>query len=218
MVRAVLTSGKNEGIGGFWPSGQCINLTVSDPAVLSVLATFAILFFVWFWMRKFPTTPGAQWFNLAILAMGWWLTSTAMELSATTLDCKLFWAEMVWPGVAILPTAWAFFLYEYALARKVPGWARHFGLYLVPLLMSAGALTNSYHGGFYSLDAELVMRDGRVSLQYELGPLFYLCVAYIYALIVSASIITGAATWRASNAVRGFFYKLLKRNAIFFCC
>ena len=120
----------------------------------------------------------------------------------------MLWAEMAWPGIVLMPTGWSFFLYEYALAKKVktPVWL--FCLCVAPVVISSAAITNGFHGQFYSRDFEMVMQDGRAHVHYEHGPFFDFAVGYIYLLVVSAWIIAGMAAFKAGAAVRGFFTKL----------
>ena len=188
---------------------QCVYLDMRDPAVLTVLGTCVLLAYMQFWVRQHPNTPGQRWFGLATMSMAWWLVITALELSAPDKSCTMFWGLVVWPGVSVMPTAWAFFLYEYALARKVSNTIRLFGLYFFPLIISVAALTNPHHGQFYQIGNETIADGTRMYVLYQYGPLFYATILYIYLVILCAAVIAGAATWSATRAVRDFFYKLL---------
>ena len=184
-------------------------MNIGDPAIVAVMASIGLLLYVAFWLRRFPNTPGQFWLQLASLSMSWWLMALGFEISADSETCKVFWSRLAWPGIALVPTGWAFFLYEYALAKRVPGPLRLVCLIVAPVVISGAAITNGFHGQFYSLDSQFVVENGRSFVKYEHGPYFNLAVGYIYIMILSAWVIAGTATVKAGAAVRGFFTKLL---------
>ncbi|MEX0338992.1 MAG: histidine kinase N-terminal 7TM domain-containing protein [Arenibacterium sp.] len=187
---------------------QCKALTFSDPAVLALLGTLGILTYALIWIGRYATTPGHFWFYVATAGMAWWLITTAFEISAPGAECKLFWSIMAWPGIIVMPAAWAFFLFEYAMGRRVPRILRWFGLGVAPLIFTTLAFTNGSHWLFYGEESRLVIEGGRHSLDYRHGPFFYLAIAYNYLVICSALGTTALAVFRASRTVRRFFSKL----------
>ena len=46
-----------------------------------------------------------------------WLASVGGELATEDPACEPIWAQADWPGIALLPTAWTFFLIDYAFSR-----------------------------------------------------------------------------------------------------
>lgn len=188
---------------------NCFALNLGDPAIVTIAASMGLLLYLAFWLRRYPNTPGQFWLQLASLAMSWWLMALGLEISTTSGSCKVFWSGLAWPGIALVSTGWAFFLYEYALAKRVPGPLRFVCLIAAPLVITGAAVTNGLHGQFYGSDTRLVVEDGRSFVTYEHGPYFYLAVSYIYIMILSTWAMAGAATVKAGAAVRGFFTKLL---------
>ncbi|WP_109466219.1 sensor histidine kinase [Albibacillus kandeliae] len=174
-----------------------------------MLATLTLVATVSYLVRRFPNTLGHGWFMLAMAAMAWWLLSVLLEFSSHTFDCKVLAARVAWPGIVLTPTAWAFFLYEYALARRVPGWARWVGLLIAPALITAAALAVPYYDGFYGTGTRLVDNGVRLSVIYDHGPVFFASVAYLYVVVLSSVAITFRALTLASLGVRSFLKKLL---------
>ena len=187
---------------------QCKTLTFSDPAVLALLGTLGILLYALIWTGRYATTPGHSWFYLATAGMAWWLITTALEISALSGQCKLFWSIMAWPGIILMPTAWAFFLFEYAMGRHVPTILRWIGLGLAPLVVTSLAFTNGSHWLFYGAETRSAMQAGRHFLDYQHGPFFYSAIVYNYVVICAALGSTALAVFSASRTIRRFFAKL----------
>lgn len=150
--------------------------------------------------------------------MIWWLFTAGMELASADLDCKLFWARVAWPGILLLPTAWALFFYDYAIGGEPesvgPKRLRRLALLsTVPVLVGLLALTDGWHHLFYGTQTKLVMIDGRMSGSYAHGPMFYVAVAYDYLWMLVSFMIGLWAIWRSSPAFRGFFIVILAMTA-----
>ena len=191
------------------PWSACITADVSDPAVLIAFMTCIGLVAVAFWIRRYPTSSGQNWFRLSLVSMILWLSGTAFQVSSDTFACKHFWELADWPPALLLPTAWAFFLYEYAHARKVPRWAQVLCIGVLPTILAALAFTNDSHHLIYGEDSRLMFRDGRLAVDYHLGPVYYLSAAYIYLLVIGTCAVSFIPILSASIAVRSFFQKLL---------
>ncbi|MFC2967649.1 histidine kinase N-terminal 7TM domain-containing protein [Acidimangrovimonas pyrenivorans] len=194
------------------------SLTLDFPVLaVSVLLIGLTAMRIWVWRgRRFP---GKQAFSAAYYAMLWWLFTAGMELASTDLDCKLFWARAAWPGIVLLPTAWALFFYDYAIgdeqgADSARGRRRRLALLLTgPVLIGLMAFTDGWHHLFYGAATRMVMVDGRMSGAYVHGPLFYVAVVYDYLFMLASILIGLSAIWRSSPAFRGFFVVLLGMTA-----
>ncbi|MCG7860536.1 hypothetical protein MD537_26370, partial [Flavihumibacter sediminis] len=60
---------------------------------------------------------GRPFFLIGYVATMGWLTLVLMELLAAAPSCKMFWAEFSYLFIALLPTAWCYFLFDYSHAR-----------------------------------------------------------------------------------------------------
>jgi signal transduction histidine kinase len=188
---------------------SCVVLAPADPAVELVLALCGLLVGLLVWVRRYRDMPGYRLFGIALIGMFWWLLTTGFEISTPIADCKVFWARAAWPGIVVTASSWAMFLYENALSRRLPLWVRWLTLGLKPVVVGVLALTNPIHGLFYGPGTRLLNDAGRLSMQYDHGPLFYLAAGYLYALILASVTITAAATMQSAPILRRFYIKLL---------
>ena len=80
------------------------------------------------------------------------------------------------PGILLPPTAWALFLYDYAIGGEPDdnghGRRRLALLATAPVLIGLVVLTDGWHHLFYGTQTKLVMADGRMSGPYAHGPMF----------------------------------------------
>ncbi|MDD7972081.1 histidine kinase N-terminal 7TM domain-containing protein [Roseinatronobacter sp. HJB301] len=144
------------------------------------------------------------------VAMLGWLAAAILEMSATTKDCKIAFALAAWPAIATLPTVWAFFLHAYAFGRKAKlarwEWATLIG---GPLVVTAIAVSNPWHWLFYGAETTMLEINGRLSVRYAHGPLFYLAAGYLYLFLMAAIGVGISGMWLANRAYRAHFAVLV---------
>ncbi|AMY69346.1 histidine kinase N-terminal 7TM domain-containing protein [Frigidibacter mobilis] len=188
----------------------CLHPQSLDLAVGITAAVLAGVLLVMLRVWQIHRFPGRPYFVLAHCAMLWWLLSSMMELSVQGLPCKMLWAKLAWPGIVLVPTAWTLFLLDYALGRH-PLWWRLRSLALIgaPLAVTLLALSNGWHTAFYGPGTRLAEIDGRSSVIYDHGPLFYLSAYYVYGFMLASIAIVGLAILRAPWSFRGFLLTLL---------
>ena len=111
------------------------------------------------------TFHGKEYFLLGHLAMMAWLATVPLEIFSPTADCHVFWAAMTWPGIALLPAAWAFFIYHYAFS--IPRKARPIeavAFIVMPVLLTAVALDNGRSGLFYTSTQAIELGTGGIAI------------------------------------------------------
>ena len=167
-----------------------------------------------YWVRGHSSLPGKHWFLLAILAMDFWLLSVGVELSATSAACAFGVSRWAWIGFVLLPTFWAFFLYEYALGAKVPRWLVPLCAGLAPALITLAAVTSGWHETFYGPETKWLLSAEGAYVQSDHGPLFFIAITYLYMVIMAAAVVAGRAVRSANPAVRSFFLKLFAATLI----
>lgn len=177
-------------------------------------ATAVVVCAVIIWARSHNGLPGHKWFILTNFGMLWWLVCIGMELSGPTEACKVLWAKLAWPGIVLVPTVWAFFLYEYALTRTVGRAAALLGTLIHPAFILLVALTNPFHGLMYGTETQLVVEGGTAYVDYDHGPVFYVAVLYLYLIILASCVISGRAVRAANPAIKGFFLRIFFVTAI----
>ncbi|MFX4298100.1 MULTISPECIES: histidine kinase N-terminal 7TM domain-containing protein [Roseobacteraceae] len=200
--------------GIFSTFSQCVTVGLNLPAVQLVGATAVVVGMVILWARGHNGLPGHKWFILTTLAMLWWLVSIGMELSGQTEHCKVTWAKLAWPAIVMVPTAWAFFLYEYALAKTVGRATMILGTVFHPLFILLVAFTNPVHGLLYGPETRLVDTGNTSFVLYDHGPIFFVAISFLYTIILASCVISLRAVRAANPAVKGFFKRILFVTAI----
>ena len=184
------------------------------PAVQLVIVTASVVTVLGYWVRGHSSLPGKHWFLLAIFAMDLWLLSVGVELSATSATCAFGVSRWAWIGFVLLPTFWAFFLYEYALGAKVPRYLVPICAGVAPALITLAAVTSGWHEKFYGPETKWLLSEEGAYVQSDHGPLFFIAIAYLYMVIVAAAVVAGRAVRTANPAVRSFFLKLFAATLI----
>ncbi|MBK5926722.1 histidine kinase N-terminal 7TM domain-containing protein, partial [Rhodobaculum claviforme] len=149
---------------------------------------------------------GKPFFLLTLVGMLWWLGAAVMEHWVATEGCKVLWAKLAWPGIALVPTAVAFFLFDYAFARSTfgAGWKRAV-LVAGPVAITAVALGNGWHGQFYGPATRLAEVAGRPAVIYDHGPAFHAAAVYLYGFLLAGVAVLLVGVARTHRAHRGFF-------------
>lgn len=125
--------------------------------------------------------PGAVPLTILLAGQCWWSATLFFRIGAPTLPAKVFWVDLSWLGIAILPVAWMFFSFAYTghtryLKRRYVALAM-----VVPVLTALFSLTNGYHHLLYT-DSALVEIGGNAVLERTPGGWFWVIAVYTYLL------------------------------------
>jgi len=102
---------------------------------LMVAAVISTGLAIYAWQRR--ATPGATAFVFLMVAIAEWSLAYLLELRASGLAAKVFWAKVEYPGIVTLPVAWLIFALQYS---NSPRWRDH-RRYVIPLLSVVPLLT-----------------------------------------------------------------------------
>ncbi len=151
------------------------------------------------WRRR--AVPGGSFFALLMAGVSLWSIAYAFELNADNLGGALFWSNLLWIGVAIVPTAWLLFVLDHTghtrhLTRAAVGLAS-----IPPLLAAALAFTDRFH---HLLRARVWMesRDGYELYTYTRGPAFWGITGYSYLLLLAGTVLLLTSLLRAPRPYR----------------
>ncbi len=136
------------------------------------------------WVTRQHDFPGRDAFVVAHLGMVWWLLAATLELAAPAGGCKQFFAQAAWPGVMVVPTFWAAFLWQYANSstqRLSP--TRLATFMIVPVLAGLIAATNANHLLLYGPATAPVSDATNAAMVYDHGPVFYFLAVYLYVFL-----------------------------------
>lgn len=90
-----------------------------------------------------------RWFSLLMFFIGWWAVTYGMELSSQTLPDMLFWVNLEYIGIALLPAAWIIFIINFIGKER---WLNIYSLlfiFLIPVITILLVWTNSLHYWHY---------------------------------------------------------------------
>jgi diguanylate cyclase (GGDEF)-like protein/PAS domain S-box-containing protein len=127
------------------------------------------------------------------LAAGLWATCYFFEYFTHDVSAKLFWRDVKYPFIAIIPVALASFVLRFSGWRQWPSKPVLIILLIVPALTSILVLTNQFHHLFWK-SYELIVQDGSTELRSEYGPWFWVHASYSYLVIIS-SIVVALTMW-----------------------
>ncbi|MEK1939755.1 MAG: histidine kinase N-terminal 7TM domain-containing protein [Pseudomonas sp.] len=157
---------------------------LSMPVVFTVLVCIGVLMLA-HWVTRQRGFPGRDSFFLLHMASFWWLVAASLEMAAQSSECKMFWASMAWPGIVGLPTFWAVFLWQYVNSERKPLPLSQVAVFaVVPVVVWLLALSNPWHGLFYTPETAPLNAEPGAPLLYRHGPLFYATAIYEYAFVL----------------------------------
>jgi signal transduction histidine kinase len=131
--------------------------------------------------------PGAVPLTAMLAGQVWWSVFFIFEHRAPTLAGKVFYSDIQWAGVVVIPVAWLLFALEYT-GRDRYVRPRYVALLsVVPVVTVALVATDGYHDLLY-LDTRLITESGRSVLDRVGGPWYWVITGYTYLLGLLGSI------------------------------
>jgi signal transduction histidine kinase/PAS domain-containing protein len=127
-------------------------------------------------------------FTFLMLALAEWSGAYVLELLAARIGAKLFWAQVQYAGIVVVPVAWLIFALRYG-DRIHPMKPRILVfLSIIPVITAGLAWTNDYHHLMVA-EATLNTSGAFTVLEVTRGPWFWVHVTYAYTLILLGSIL-----------------------------
>ncbi|MCU4654702.1 ATP-binding protein [Roseibacterium sp. SDUM158016] len=145
------------------------------------------------------TFNGKLFYSLSFVGVIWTLMAVGLEAASTDAVCQIAWAAVAWPGNALVPMAWCFFVFAYVgngvrLKRR---WTTGV-LVTLPAVALFAAATNPWHNLVYS--AETAVPAGSDRVAYVHGPGFHVIIGVLYAFVFATLLRLGAAFFRAKRS------------------
>lgn len=125
--------------------------------------------------------PGAVPLTILLAGQSWWSATLFFRITATGLDHKIFWVDVSWAGVAIIPVAWLLFALEYTGYTQFLKTHYIALISIVPLVTMILGVTNDYHSLLYT-ESMLVEQSGVPILDRTPGTWFWVIAGYTYLL------------------------------------
>jgi len=116
------------------------------PYILPLMMTAAISAGTAFVIWRRRQVPGALPLLLMMLAVLEWSLGNVLELASTDLSSKLFWANIEYLGIVILPVMWLALAFEYNGREKWLTYRNFALLAIMPFVTLLLVWTNKFHG------------------------------------------------------------------------
>lgn len=170
---------------------------VAIPLLIGAAISFALAIYAWGRRGE----PGVIAFIFTSVGLAGWSITYALEILTDGLAGKLFWHQMVYTTVPLVPGPWALFLYQHnKRSSKLPSWVRPI-LLVEPILFVALTWTNGYWHWLWK-DAKLVTISGIQDLELDRAMGFWVHTIYSYLLILFATFIFTRMLWREQKLPR----------------
>ena len=165
------------------------------PLLLAVLLNTGLACYTW---QRSSVFGGRTFFALAISLVVWALCEGISHVRID-LEGKVFWGVVAYLGIVPVPALWLLITLQYTGRGAAWRWTYAL-LALEPIAVLVLVFTKDYHA-LWSVE-ELVWRDGYAYLQPHFAALFWVHVAYSYALIAWGSIVLAREFFLASGLYR----------------
>lgn len=140
------------------------------------------------WRRS---APGTRPLTMLMVGVALWSLAYAISLAHTSLVDQIFWFNLAYVGIGMVPTSWLLFAIEYSGQGAWITRRRLAALAAMPVGTLVLALTNG-KGGFHTWfrdNERLISVDSFKVLDSELGPAFWAHTAYSYLLLFLGTVI-----------------------------
>ena len=150
------------------------------------------------WYRR--PSPGAESLAVMMVAGAFWGLAYACELSSGDPGARVFWGELKYLGVVVVPYAWLVFALRYT---GWDGWftTRAFALLaLIPTATAGLALTNGTH---HLIRRYEELPEPGVPPEVEHGAWFWVHAGYSYLLLAAGTLLLLSTLFRQGKPYRG---------------
>jgi PAS domain S-box-containing protein len=177
------------------------------PYVLIYAVTVVLSAIVGFIVFKRHNLAGGKSLTLMMIAIMEWTITGAFELSAVSLESKIFWSKAAFFGITTAPVLFLLFVLEY---NHVKYWLKRRNvilLFIIPLITLLLALTNEMHGLIWSgfspglPGSNIYIYEHGVFWWITLTGYSYLCVVIGTFLLLRSAMIFPKAYYRQMIAL-----------------
>lgn len=118
-----------------------------------------------------------------MLNFAFWTFCNALELSGTTLDVKLFWANMQYFSYTTIHVLWLYMVLLFTGKKNWTKCKRILPLFIIPIIIIILVWTDRYHG-LMRYGFSLKKIDGFSVIEKSYGPLYWLHPIYGYTIVL----------------------------------
>ena len=166
---------------------------------LSVAAAILVGFALRAWRRR--STPGATALGILMVAGAVWAVAYALSLVAAEPSMRIFWGEIKYLGIVVVPLIWVIFTLQYTGREE---WVRRHTLALLAVEPTAALtliFTNEAHGLFWS-SRESSTTGPFTIVESVYGPWFWVHLSYSYLLLLVGTVFLTQALVSSAHLYR----------------
>ncbi|MCB9421391.1 MAG: ATP-binding protein [Ardenticatenaceae bacterium] len=150
--------------------------------ILSAAALLSYLSAGYVWYR-FHHKSTARMGAVLILATGWWIMGSVLEISSVHASSRIFWDKAQFIAIVVIPSGWLTYALRYAGKIGKLTLRRFVLLWAVPSLTLFLVFTNEYHRLIWS-SYQLVRVDGLLVRYATYGPAYWLFMIFANIVIL----------------------------------
>jgi diguanylate cyclase (GGDEF)-like protein len=160
------------------------------PISIPFIAAFGVGILVVILSLRLRNTPGSRFFSLMMVCIAWWSLMSALEYNSADIAWHITWSKISYPAINAIPILFFFFVFAYL---KMDGWLKpgiRAAIWILPFIATVLAATNEWH----LLIWPSVTRNSAGIVIFDHGIAYFLMVAYLYSLMLTATaLLTRAA-------------------------
>lgn len=152
-------------------------------------------------ITKCKQAKGSASFTIAMFIVTLWSIPNALEMSATVLDIKLFWANIQYIAYCFSPVALLILCLEFTGYEKYINLSKLFWLFIIPTITIILVWTDKYHGLIRN-NIHMDYSGSFPVIGKQYGSFFYIHALYSYALNIATIFVLFKAVFKRKTIYR----------------
>lgn len=165
--------------------------------VFSALLSLGIAYYAW--RRK--DVPANTTVAGLMVSVAWWSFFYALELTAESLEFKVWWARVEYLAIVAVPLLWFRLVLHRTGRAQSLATSRKVLLAVVPVITLVMVWTSDFHTLYWSR-VELSESGPLTVFTPEYGPWFWVYIVYAYVLLLSGGVMLAASATRLFRTLR----------------
>jgi PAS domain S-box-containing protein len=168
--------------------------SVIAEAVTALILFAVAIFFPWRDINRRASLTG----SILLMVVALWILTHSLEIGTPAVSIKayLMGLQLIWGLIAL--TLWLMYIVHYIASRKWQTSRIHALFGIVPLVAILAVATNSFHGLMWTAPG-LDVLNPYLPLEPDYGPVYWVCMVYMGALIAFGSVLIINKVVRQNN-------------------
>jgi PAS domain S-box-containing protein len=166
-----------------------MNLSISAYLIILVVSAFFTLLLAVLLFRRLGRS--SKWLGWNMVTTAWWAITYSCELLSERLSQMLFWVDLQYIGIALVPATWLFFIISFIGKQQWFTTRNILLIWSIPILTLLIVWTNEHHGLHYSsIVLDTVQSHKLLSVKHGIWYRFftgysYLCLGFGFYLLLT---------------------------------